>query len=191
MKTRSISRVCLLVVGLVSASLQAGCVAATPEDAEDPGAAAEALSLPDVTYDFSKDLKFCETIDYVFGSTKVCSPSLSFAGSVTLGDYQTFPIIDQPENVLVTLDMNQPFNATTSVRVGLVSSNGGVCYNASQVSGVDLKVCADAVNLAVDGTTRVYSFRMKLTVKGAIEVDGVGISETVDLYETPTINVPF
>ena len=191
MKMRSFSRACLSLVGLVSASILVGCVAPGPEGADDTGVAAEALSLPTETYSFSKDIKFCETINYLLGSTKICSPGMSFAGSVSIGDYEDYPHTTQPVSALVTVDMNDPFNGSTSLRVGLLSSDGGVCYNASNVSGVDLEVCANAVDLALDATTRVLTFKMKLTVKGELEVEGVGISDTVDLFTTPTVSVPF
>ena len=95
MKTALISHACLVAVGLLSASLLAGCAAPAPESAEDPGVAAEPVTLPTETYS------------------------------------------------------------------------------------------------SMNSTTRLYSFKIKLTVKGELEVDGVGVSDTVDLYTTPTISVPF
>ena len=190
MKTRSFPGVCVLVLGLVSAPLMAGCAAASPEEAEDTGAATEALSVPDESFDFSEKLEFCETVDLGITSPKLCSPSVSFAGSVTLGDYG-WTIGDLPASALVTLDMNAPFHLTESVRVGLESDSGGVCFDAVDADGFTLKLCADAVHRSLNTSARKLSFNLKLTVDGSIGVDGVGVSEDVKLYETPTITLSY
>lgn len=186
---RSFRSASLLVLALAVAPVMSGCVASSPEEAEEIGVADDALSLPSATYGFSESLKFCKKINYVFGSKKVCTPSIRFEGDVTLGEFETFQGI--PVSAAVIVDIDKPFHSETSISVGLESGDGKVCYNASKVDGIDLSVCAKPVDRVLDTNGRKLSFRLKLSVEGSAKISGVGISQEVALYTTPTITVPY
>jgi hypothetical protein len=179
-----------ILFSTLTASLLLACGAA-PEDVSATDSHTAALSLPTQSYGFSQNLKFCKKVSYGFGKVNICSPSLKFAGSVSLGNFETAADTGIPIGASVVLDMNDPFNSTTTISVGLDSSSNDVCYNASKVDGVDLDVCATPVNYSLNTGSHEVSFQLQLAVKGSIKVSGVGISQKVNLYKTPSITVPY
>lgn len=135
-------------------------------------------------YEFDKKVKFCEGTPL----GKVCTPSLRFEGTLFLDSYTIADGI--PTKAEVGLDLDKPFNTTISRSVGLGEDDGKVCYNASKVDGIDLELCFNAINVEFDWEAKEVSGKIRLSVVGGASVQGVGISEEVNLYTTPTIVLP-
>lgn len=137
-------------------------------------------------YEFDKNVKFCEKIPVV---GKVCTPSIDFEGKLILESVQTVEGI--PVSGTVKLDMDEPFNTTITKTLGLGEDDGKVCYNASEVKGVDLKLCMNAIDVEFDYDNRVVSGRVRVQAVGKAKIEGYGISKTVTIFTTPTVFVPF
>lgn len=165
----------------------AGCGSAV--DAGDVNSEQAALSIPTQTFNFSQSLHFCETVDLGVTHVTVCTPHIGFSGALSVGDYTTYPDTDLPKAMTANLHFSSPIGFTSTLAVGIAGS--GICQGLGDYVGVSLDVCMKSVDYVADTSKHTLSFKLKVSINGSAGVDGVGISDTVSLYTTPTITLPY